>query len=132
MHKMEQNKAKELKIELKTLLLNREINTYAESIMFLNSLGFIPCQAQGYELLNWLRKLSLSSSKTSKTTMLSAILPEVQQKKTPHKKWGFPLRISPVNVTKSAVSSGFGHLYRRNPSWKTLFFVQCKIDIQKK
>ena len=37
MHKMEQNKAKELKIELKTLLLNREINTYAESIMFLNS-----------------------------------------------------------------------------------------------
>ena len=31
-----------------------------------------------------------------------------------HKKWSFPLRISPVNVTKSAVSCGFGHIYRRN------------------
>ena len=31
MHKMEQNKAKELKIELKTLLLNREINTYQKA-----------------------------------------------------------------------------------------------------
>ena len=28
-----------------------------------------------------------------------------------HKKWSFPLRISPVNVPKSAVSCGFGHIY---------------------
>ena len=27
----------------------------------------------------------------------------------------FPLRISSVNVTKSAVNSGFGHIYWRNP-----------------
>ena len=27
-----------------------------------------------------------------------------------HKKWSFPLRISSVNVTKSAVSCGFGHI----------------------
>ena len=26
-----------------------------------------------------------------------------------------PLRISAVNVTKSAVSCRFGHIYRRNP-----------------
>ena len=32
-----------------------------------------------------------------------------------HKKWSFPLRISLVNVTKSAVSCGFGHIYWRNP-----------------
>ena len=32
-----------------------------------------------------------------------------------HKKWSFPLRISSVNVTKSPVSCGFGHIYRRNP-----------------
>ena len=28
-----------------------------------------------------------------------------------HKKWSFPLRISSVNVTKSA---GFGHIYWRS------------------
>ena len=39
-----------------------------------------------------------------------------------HKKWSFPLRISTVNVTKSAVSCGFGHIHWRNPSWKTSFF----------
>ena len=27
------------------------------------------------------------------------------------KKWNFPLRISLVNVAKSAVSCGFGHIY---------------------
>ena len=30
--------------------------------------------------------------------------------------------ISSVNVTKSAVSGGFGHIYWRNPLWKTSFF----------
>ena len=37
----------------------------------------------------------------------------------------FTLRISWVNVTKSAVSCGFGHIYRRNPEWKTSIFMQC-------
>ena len=32
-----------------------------------------------------------------------------------HKKWSFPFRTSWVNVTKSAVSGGLGHIYRRNP-----------------
>ena len=32
-----------------------------------------------------------------------------------HKTWSFPLRISSVNVTKSAVPAGFGHIYWRNP-----------------
>ena len=31
------------------------------------------------------------------------------------KNGSFPLRISPVNLTKSAVSCGFGDIYRRNP-----------------
>ena len=34
---------------------------------------------------------------------------------TLHKKLSFPLRISSVNVTKSAVSCGFGHIYWGNP-----------------
>ena len=32
-----------------------------------------------------------------------------------HKKWSFPLRISSVNVTKSAENCAFGHIYWRNP-----------------
>ena len=38
------------------------------------------------------------------------------------KKWNFPLRISSVNVTKSAGNRGFGHIYWRNPIWKTSVF----------
>ena len=41
-------------------------------------------------------------------------------------KWSFPLRIFSVNVTKSAVSCEFGHIYWRNPQWKTSFFVLWK------
>ena len=40
------------------------------------------------------------------------------------KKISFPLSISSVSETKSKVSCGFGHIYWRNPSWKTSFFVQ--------
>ena len=41
-----------------------------------------------------------------------------------YKKWSFALRISSVNVTKSAVSCGFGQIYWKNPWWKTSLFVQ--------
>ena len=34
---------------------------------------------------------------------------------TRHEKWSFPLKISSVNVTKSADSCWFGHIYWRNP-----------------
>ena len=34
---------------------------------------------------------------------------------TLHKKWSSPLRISSVNVTKSAGNCGFSHIYWRNP-----------------
>ena len=47
-------------------------------------------------------------------------------KTTLDKKWGFPLRISSIDVTKSAVSCGFGHIYWKNLEWKTSFFVYCK------
>ena len=45
---------------------------------------------------------------------------------TLHKKRSFSLRSSSVNMTKSAVSSKFGHSYWRNPYWKTSFFEQCE------
>ena len=43
-----------------------------------------------------------------------------------HKKWNFPSRISLVNVTTSAVSCALGHIYWRNPWWKTSFF-ECSV-----
>ena len=42
------------------------------------------------------------------------------------RKWNFPLRISSVNLTKSAGNCRFGHIYCRNPSWNISFFVQCR------
>ena len=56
------------------------------------------------------------------------------------KKWSFPLRMSSVNVSKSAGNCGncgFGHIYWRSPQWKTLcsavrlwwsFFAKIFID----
>ena len=41
-----------------------------------------------------------------------------------HKKWSFLIRISSVNMAKSTVSGGFGHINWRNALWKTSFFVQ--------
>ena len=46
---------------------------------------------------------------------------------TLHNKWSFPLRISSVNMTKSAANCGVDHIYWRNIWWKTLFFAQCNI-----
>ena len=40
------------------------------------------------------------------------------------RKLKFSIRISSVNVTKSARYRGFGHIYWRNLQWKFSFFVQ--------
>ena len=42
-----------------------------------------------------------------------------------HKKWSYPLRISSVNLTKSAANSGFGHIYWRNLNGKLRFL--CRV-----
>ena len=49
-------------------------------------------------------------------------------RKSLHKKWSFPLRISSVNVPKSAENCRFVHNYWRNPQWKTSFFVQWIVN----
>ena len=57
---------------------------------------------------------------------MQVAIPDKEQfteKATQHKKWIFPLRIFSVNMTKSAVSCGFSHIYLRNPKRKTSFFV---------
>ena len=48
-------------------------------------------------------------------TQLSTKLSSYYTVHSLHKKWSFPLRISPVNVTKSAGNSGFGRTCCRNP-----------------
>ena len=45
---------------------------------------------------------------------------------TLHKKWNFPLKVSSVNVNKSAGNSGFSYIYKRNLYWNTSFFLQWK------
>ena len=42
------------------------------------------------------------------------VFADLYRNNTRHKKWSFPLTISLVNVTKSAVFCGFGHIYWRN------------------
>ena len=46
---------------------------------------------------------------------------------TLHEKWSFPLRIFSVNMTKSAGNCGFGHIYWRNPQWKTSLYCAVLI-----
>ena len=41
-----------------------------------------------------------------------------------HKKWSFPLRISSVNVTKSAGNCRFGHIYWKNLNGKFNFLCR--------
>ena len=54
----------------------------------------------------------------------------------PHKKWSFPLRISSVNVTKSAENCGFGHINEEILNGKLHFvcsvcFISFKIFVLK-
>ena len=48
-----------------------------------------------------------------------------------HRKLSFSLRIFSVHVTKSAGIRGFAHIYWRNLSWKTSFFVQWQLGLYK-
>ena len=60
---------------------------------------------------------NMSKVSTRKQGMLNLLrvidvaLMSLGQPDTLHKKRSFPLRISSVNMTKSAVSSRFGHIY---------------------
>ena len=38
----------------------------------------------------------------------------------------FSVKISAINVTKSAGNCRFRHIYSRNPEWKISFFAQCE------
>ena len=79
-----------------------------------NTVFVIDTEAQSrFLLMDSLIFVRLSSSKFITLLLVSL-----------HKKWSFSLRISSVNVTKSAVFYGFGHIYWWNPKWKISYFVQ--------
>ena len=65
--------------------------------------------------VNGQRHRNLPSSTTRVCTAFKQISVDTYTENTLHKKWSFPLRISSVNVTKSAGTCGFGHIYWRNP-----------------
>ena len=49
---------------------------------------------------------------------------ELQKYRHTAQKWSLSLRVSSANINKPAVSCGFGHIYWRNPQWKTSYFIQ--------
>ena len=59
----------------------------------------------------------ISIKESSQTTVHTKVIQDahVCVNLTLHKKWSFPLKISSLNVTKSAGNCGFGHIYWRNP-----------------
>ena len=69
--------------------------------------------SEGLKLMHWY------VAKDKATYCSLVLLPfdmfEINIWQTLHKKWSFPLRISSVNVTRSAGNGGFGHIYWRNP-----------------
>ena len=60
-----------------------------------------------FSVKHWLSLFILFSSCSITTSRMS-------QQHYLHKKWSFPLRIYPVNVTRFAGNCGFGHIYWRN------------------
>ena len=54
-----------------------------------------------------------ADSEPCQTSMIKFLLRKCFSYNPLHKKWSFPLRIFPVNVTKSAFTWGFDHIYCR-------------------
>ena len=74
----------------------------------------------------WKPRLSVASSvKYLEVVGIPFFMDDQRFLLTQDKKWSFPLRISPVNVTKSAVSRAiWSHLLRKS-LLETSFFVLC-------
>ena len=76
-------------------------NFIKESFLFLTSSKFLLCR-KSFRSGNGLQLNDYPKSPLNNSGILL------------YWKWCFSLRISSINVTKSAVSCGFGHIYSRN------------------
>ena len=72
-------------------------------------------KASAYKLISITGKTIVFYSTFFLLLLLSEMCVLYAERLTIHKKRSFTLRIFSVNVTKSAVSSGFGDIYWRNP-----------------
>ena len=105
------------------LICQPRFNPFSTNVSFLYPLKILqnirfPEVFRGHRSGTWVENL-LNRNKIHWSHLI--LVSEIQlvlhniQFNTLHKKWSFPLRISSVNVTKSAVSPGFGHIYWKNP-----------------
>ena len=133
MSKNQKNRWKLMKIaNIEREIFHTFLTTWGNSMKFSGKMWFTKNQGFPFSLEHKLFKkpqggreseidLSLSHFRVKSITSTKFIDNETVLL---HKKWSFPLRISSINVTQSAVSCGFGHIYWRNPQWKISFFVQ--------
>ena len=96
-------------------MTSNKCNNVVSPVLQLSSAGTPKNEIPGATLL------LMSMSKTTCTTSATSL----------HKKWNFPLRISSINMTKSAENCGFGHIYWRNPYWKLHFLCSASCWISK-
>ena len=83
-----------------------KLATYQYIELTFNSQGNLSCVTDS--LCIWM-PMSMPDAHISIWPMQT--LMKTQMHMTLHKKWSFPLRISSLNVTKFAISCGFGHIY---------------------
>ena len=105
------------------LIWQPRFNPFSTNVSFLYPLKILqnirfPDVFRGHRSGTWvengLNRNKIQWSPLILVSEIQSVLHNIQFN-TLHKKWSFPLRISSVNVTKSAVSCGFGHIYWRNP-----------------
>ena len=90
------------------------------TFLLLNQYGLVESVWIKYFLKNNCHIKMLRSTYSYTAMVLN--VPVLNYTSTLQKKKRFPLRISLVNITKSAENCGFIYIYWRNPWWKTSFF----------
>ena len=97
---------------------------YVTELTLYNNITKITCKKYGFQryrinyrygtriVINgtWSNVLSIITDKRWKRT-IQFIIQRYEAEESPHKKWSFLLRVSSVNVTKSAVFRGFAYIY---------------------
>ena len=102
-------------LDIKVCFTREKSNLHSNTVNSQNTLSPIV-------LLNWLFSTSQHMTNTFLNYVSHRLTTSFFRNSFTVKKWGFPLKTSSVNLIKSSVSCGFGHIYWRNFLWKSLFF----------
>ena len=76
--------------------------------------------------------ITVSAYNFSLNELLTNKVCGLHQRRTLHKKWSFPSRVSSVIATRSVVPYRFDYIYCRNTKWKTSFFMQWYLGLCQK